>query len=105
MSDHDQSSQKALLPQEPIHRLIQPLNRFLHVEAASGIVLLICATAALIAANSPFSEEFLAFWQTPIGITVGEFELKHSLKHWINDGLMAVFFFVIGLEVREIASK
>lgn len=101
MSDHDPSSEKALLPQEPIHRLIQPLNRFLHVEAASGIVLLICAIAALFAANSPFSEEFLAFWKTPIGISVGEFELKHPLKHWINDGLMAVFFFVIGLEVKR----
>jgi len=89
------------LPQEPIHRLLRPLHSFLHVEAASGVVLLLCAVAALAAANSAFADRYLAIWKTPIGISVGDFQLKHPLKHWINDGLMAIFFFVIGLEVKR----
>jgi Na+:H+ antiporter, NhaA family len=93
-----------ILPQEPIHRLTKPLDRFLHVEAASGIFLLLCAVIALALANSPVADAYLSFWTTPIGIAVGDFQLTHSLKHWINDGLMAIFFFVIGLEVkRELA--
>ena len=104
MTDHHEPSAKARLPRESIHRLTRPLSRFLHVEAVSGVVLLLCALAALTLANSAGSETFLALWKVPIGITVGDFQLEHSLKHWINDGLMAIFFFVIGLEVkREIA--
>lgn len=89
------------LPSEPVDRLVKPIAKFLHVEAASGIVLLLCAVAALVLANSPVAKEFLAFWKTPVGLTLGEFELVHPLKHWINDALMAVFFFVIGLEVKR----
>jgi NhaA family Na+:H+ antiporter len=95
---------RAELPKEPIDRLVGPLARFLHVEAASGIVLLLFTAAALVLANSPLAEEFLSIWKTPLGFEFGDFQVRHSLKHWINDGLMAVFFFVIGLEVkREIA--
>lgn len=104
MSAPNESSENNLLPQEPIHRLTRPLNRFLHVEAASGVVLLACALVALALANSDFSDAFLAFWKTPVGFAVADFRFEHPLKHWINDGLMAIFFFVMGLEVkREIA--
>jgi NhaA family Na+:H+ antiporter len=89
------------LPKEPIHRVTAPLERFMHVEAASGIVLLAATIAALILANSELSEWFLGIWSTQVGFRVGSFEMFHSLKHWINDGLMAVFFFVIGLEVKR----
>ena len=89
----------------PIDILIDPMQRFLHVESASGIVLLLATATALILANSPWSAEFLAFWKTKIGFAIGYFEMNYSLQHWINDLLMAVFFFVIGLEVkREIVS-
>ncbi len=92
------------LPLEPITRLTAPLRRFLHVEAASGIVLLLATAAALALANSPWSKDFLGLWKTPVTLGFGEFTMSHSLKHWINDGLMTIFFFVIGLEVkREIA--
>jgi NhaA family Na+:H+ antiporter len=80
---------------------VEPFTRFLHVEAASGIVLLVFTAAALALANSSLSDGFLSIWKTPLGIEVGDFQLRHSLKHWINDGLMAVFFFVIGLEVKR----
>ncbi|UCC83502.1 MAG: Na+/H+ antiporter NhaA [Gemmatimonadota bacterium] len=89
------------LPEEPIHRVTAPLERFMHVEAASGIVLLAATIVALILANSQLSEWFLGIWSTQVGFRVGSFEMFHSLKHWINDGLMAVFFFVIGLEVKR----
>jgi len=64
-------------------------------------VLLACAAGALILANSPLAEPYLAIWKTPLGVRIGSFELVHSLKHWINDGLMGIFFFVIGLEVKR----
>jgi len=89
------------LPQEPADRILAPLAQFLHVEAAGGIVLLACTAAALVLANSPLAEGFLQFWKTPIGFQIGEFSSVHSLKHWINDGLMVIFFFVIGLEVKR----
>jgi NhaA family Na+:H+ antiporter len=93
------------LPREPIHRITGPISHFRHIEAASGGMLLVCTIFALVLANSSASDAWLAFWKTPFGFQAGGFEMVHSLKHWINDGLMAVFFFVVGLEVkREIAT-
>lgn len=92
------------VPQGPIDRLIQPVARFLHIEAASGVALLVFTVAALALANSPWADVFLGFWKTKAGFTIGPFEFKHSIKHLINDGLMVMFFFVVGLEVkRELA--
>jgi len=90
-----------LLPREPIQALVAPIRRFLHVEAASGLLLVAATLAALIAANSPAGESFLAFWQTPVGLRFGAVQVELSLLHWINDFLMAVFFYVIGLEVKR----
>jgi NhaA family Na+:H+ antiporter len=73
----------------------------MHVEAASGIVLLVATIVALVLANSAWSSGFLGFWHTEVGFSIGSFDMHHSLKHWINDGLMAIFFFVIGLEVKR----
>jgi NhaA family Na+:H+ antiporter len=89
------------LPREPIARFTEPLERFLHVESASGFVLLAATAAALALANSGLAEGFLSLWKTQIGFEVGAFQMRHSLVHWINDGLMAIFFFVIGLEVKR----
>ncbi len=63
--------------------------------------MLIAATVALVLANSAAAEGFLAFWKTQIGFTIGSLEVQHSLKHWVDDGLMAIFFFVVGLEVKR----
>ncbi len=97
----DEGEQGIALPKEPIHGITRPIAHFLHIEAASGGVLLACAAIALLAANSGASDAYLAIWEIPVGISVGGFELVHSLKHWINDALMAVFFFVVGLEVKR----
>jgi len=88
-------------PTEPIHAVTTPLARFLHIQTASGIVLLLATAAALGLANSPLAERYRAFWDTPIILTIGGFQLSHTLQEWINDGLMVIFFFVIGLEVKR----
>ncbi len=100
-SKEQSDSLVALLPKEPIHRVVRPVQRFLHIQAASGVVLLLAAIVALIFANSPYAKEYLDFWKTPIGLDWGDHSLKHPLYHWINDGLMAIFFFVVGLEVKR----
>ncbi len=89
------------LPTRPIRRLTAPVQRFMHVQAASGLVLLAATVTALAIANSPWSGEYLEFWNSEFAIKFGAVELSHSLKHWINDGLMGIFFFVIGLEVKR----
>jgi len=90
-----------ILPSEAIDRLVAPLERFLHVEAAGGIVLLLSSLAALALANSPWAEAFLGFWKTPVALSFGAFEMSHPLKHWVSDGAMSIFFFVVGLEVKR----
>jgi NhaA family Na+:H+ antiporter len=88
-------------PQEPIHKLTAPLRRFLHVEASGGIVLLAATAVALFLANSQWADSFLSLWKTEFSIGLGNFQMSYSLKHWINDGLMAIFFFTVGLEVKR----
>jgi NhaA family Na+:H+ antiporter len=89
------------MPREPIARLTDPFDRFMHVESASGFVLLAATVIALALANSGFADGFMSLWKTPVGFEFGAFQMRHSLAHWINDGLMAIFFFVIGLEVKR----
>ena len=82
-------------------RAFTTLQRFLHVEAVSGGVLLIAAASALIWANSPFSHGYHALWHLPLSIGLGEFVFARSLHFWINDALMTVFFLVVGMEIRR----
>ena len=77
------------------------LQRFLHVEAVSGGVLLVATAAALIWANSPFAHGYHALWHLPLSIGLGEFVFSRSLHFWINDALMMVFFLVVGMEIRR----
>ncbi len=80
---------------------LRPVDRFLHNKTSGGMVLLACTLLALIVANSPWSEWYAQLWQTRIGFTVGRFELYKPLLLWINDGLMTLFFFVVGLEIKR----
>jgi NhaA family Na+:H+ antiporter len=77
------------------------VERFLAIEAASGIVLLVAAALALVWANSPWRDAYVALWHQQIGLQIGSFALNRDLHFWINDGLMTVFFFVVGLEIRH----
>jgi NhaA family Na+:H+ antiporter len=81
--------------------LRRPVERFLAIEAASGILLLAAAALALLWANSPWSASYAALWHTPIGFRIGSFAFERDLHFWINDGLMVIFFFVVGLEIRR----
>lgn len=77
------------------------LNAFLHNESVGGILLMLCAVVALMSANIPQLNFLHQIWDTHLGITIGSFTLEMSLVHWINDALMAVFFFVVGLEIKR----
>ena len=79
-------------------RLAQPFLRFLEIEASSALVLLGAALVALVWANSPWGTGYERLWETPLGLRAGAgFELTLSLRDWINEALMAVFFFVVGM--------
>lgn len=92
----------ALPPAQAVaERVFNTLERFLHIEAVSGIVLLMAAAAALIWANSPFAESYHHLWHAPFTIAVGEYVFTHSLHFMINDVLMTVFFLVVGMEIRR----
>jgi Na+:H+ antiporter, NhaA family len=70
----------------------RPVNRFLHVEAASGLLLLAAALAAMVWANPPWSASYTDLWASDIGVTVAGHSLVLDLRHWLNDGLMTLFF-------------
>jgi NhaA family Na+:H+ antiporter len=89
------------MPRAPVERLLRPLARFLQIESASGAVLLACTVAALVLANSPWADAFAGFWHIHARLGIGTWELDKSLLHWINDGLMTIFFFVVGLEIKR----
>ena len=92
------------VPERPtpiIVRALRPFQRFAHTESAGGVVLLACAALALAWANSPWAESYFHLWETHVGVSLAGRVLDLSLHHWINDGLMAVFFFVVGLEIKR----
>ena len=82
-------------------RIVQPVQHFLHTEAAGGIVLVLAAAVALLLANSPLAEAYHSVIEHHITIDLGFLTLDESVEHWINDLLMAVFFFVAGLEIKR----
>ena len=92
-------------PLSPARRIARKaftaFEHFLHIEAASGIVLLAAAIAALIWANSPYGYRYDALWEMPITFAVGHFSFSRPLHFWINDALMTVFFLVVGMEIRR----
>lgn len=80
---------------------LTPFQKFVKIESFSGILLLFATIIALIWANSPFGDSYIQLWQYDIGIVTDSFEFKKPLILWINDGLMAIFFFLIGLEIKR----
>jgi NhaA family Na+:H+ antiporter len=82
-------------------RFLRPVLRFTRIEASGGLVLLVATVAALVWANLPFTDSYQRFWQTSFQIGVGSFALHETLRGLVNDGLMAVFFFVVGLEIKR----
>ncbi|HET6953950.1 MAG TPA: Na+/H+ antiporter NhaA, partial [Acidimicrobiales bacterium] len=88
----------------PGPEFVRPLVDFLRTEAAGGVALVVATAVALVWANSPWDAAYDDLWHTRLAISLGGHELDLDLRHWINDGLMTVFFFVVGLEIkRELA--
>lgn len=82
-------------------KILSTLDHFLHIEALSGIVLLIATAAALIWANSPAAHSYHDFWESRVAVSFGVFSISQSVHFLVNDGLMTIFFLVVGLEIRR----
>ncbi len=82
-------------------RVIRPAQEFIHTEGSSGRLLIVGALIGLVLANSPLAADYTAFWQTELGVELGELSFSHSLLEWVNSGLMAIFFFLVTLEVKR----
>ncbi len=86
---------------KPLARLVaRPVREFLRIETSGSLVLLVATLAALAWANSPWSGGYDSFWHTQISIEIGSLHIEESLQHWVNDALMVIFFFVVGLEIK-----
>jgi NhaA family Na+:H+ antiporter len=85
----------------PLARLVaRPVREFLRVEASGSLLLLLAAAVALVWANSPWASSYDTLWHTHLALDVGPLHLDESLQHWVNDALMVIFFFVVGLEIK-----
>ena len=86
---------------QPVDRLLAPFREFARTSASGGLLLIVAALVAVVWANSPFADTYADIWATDLSLSVGPVTLSHSVLHWINDGLMAIFFLVIGLEIKR----
>jgi NhaA family Na+:H+ antiporter len=99
---HRPPSRGSLPPAQLVaEKVFNALERFLHIEAVSGVVLLLAAVSALWWANSPAAASYDHFWHAPLAFSFGELVVSQPLHFWINDGLMTIFFLVVGLEIRR----
>jgi NhaA family Na+:H+ antiporter len=85
----------------PLARILRPMQEFIHQSQSSGIVLLLMTILALAVANSPLSASYSAFLNSYVTIAASPFVLQETVLHWINDGLMAIFYFLVGLEIKR----
>lgn len=82
-------------------RVMRPFYQFARWQASGAILLLVCAVGALAWDNSPWATSYEQMLQTPLRVSLGERALELDLRHWVNDGLMAIFFFAVGLEIKR----
>lgn len=84
-----------------LNRVLTPFEEFIHRQTTSGLLLMITTVVALLLANGPLAAVYNALVQMPVGFSIGGWGLEKSLHHWVNDGLMALFFFVVGMELKR----
>ncbi|NQY99262.1 MAG: Na+/H+ antiporter NhaA [Bdellovibrionales bacterium] len=89
------------LPEKVVTKIVSPMNRFLQKDASSGILLMVATAVAMIWANSPFFHSYDHMLHMNVGFTIGGYDVVKTLHHWVNDGLMVIFFFVVGLEIKR----
>lgn len=86
---------------ERTDRILTPIQEFMRTEAASGVILGLATVAALVIANSPLRQAYEHLLHLPVRFGIGTFNIEHGISHWINDGLMAIFFLLVGLEIKR----
>ena len=82
-------------------RIATPFEHFIHAQTTAGVILIVATILALIFANTTLADTYIHFIHTNITFNVGEWKISHTIHHWINDGLMAIFFFMVGLEIKR----
>ena len=87
--------------EKAFNKISTPFEHFLHAQTTTGLVLMFTTIVALILANSPIMDLYAHIFHTKIDFNIGSWKLSHSIHHWINDGLMAIFFFMVGLEIKR----
>ena len=87
--------------EKAFNKVLTPFEEFIHRQTTSGVLLMMTAILALVLANSPLAGVYQQIQHLNIGLTIGDWSLENSLHHWVNDGLMALFFFVVGLELKR----
>jgi len=93
---------KLYAPWEKVfNRISTPFEHFIHSQTSTGLVLVFTTILALVLANSPLSDYYYDLFHTNVDFNVGDWKLSHNIHHWINDGLMAIFFFMVGLEIKR----
>lgn len=83
------------------NRILTPFEEFIHRQTTSGLLLMVTAIIALLLANSFMADAYLHFIHTPVSLRIGTWGLDMSLHHWVNDGLMTLFFFMVGMELKR----
>ena len=87
--------------EKAFNKVLTPFEHFLHAQTTTGLVLMFMTVVALVLANSPWADIYTHFFHIKVDLTVGSWQLSNTIHHWINDGLMAIFFFLIGLEIKR----
>jgi NhaA family Na+:H+ antiporter len=87
--------------EKKLEEIIPPFQRFTHDQTTGSVLLIICTTAALLLANSSLDRGYESLLHIEIGLVLGDWSLSMSLRHWINEGLMSLFFFLLGLEIKR----
>ena len=101
LRNHQTATAVQDLRSSAVRRILLPLQRFLHTEVTGALILLAAAVAAVLWANSRFSDSYVRLWDTVFAFGTGPVVVSHTLREWINEALMTVFFFVVGLEIKR----
>ena len=87
--------------ERPVEKIVRPFQDFAQKQSSGGILLILATAVALLWANSPWGEGYADLWHTKLTVGIGDFSISKDLTHWINDGLMVIFFLVVGLEIKR----
>ena len=87
--------------EKAFNKISTPFEHFIHAQTTTGMILMIMTVLALVLANTPLTESYAHFFHIKVDLSIGSWTLSNNIHHWINDGLMAIFFFIIGLEIKR----